>query len=189
MIASHDSYTYLPSTNLLFNIFKGPWKAQTKTIQEQYAAGVRYFDIRIKRETIRNKNLWRLCHGLANLEFVFSSIKNICAYFDTLDGTYYRIILEKGNEEDKKAFREEILSIKDSYPHFNWCVIKENWETLFNKGGFVIEDVTCKLNTFGEIMGLFDYGLSILNWAQWNNPAITKSMITDEKTVYFFDGL
>lgn len=189
MLGSHDSYTYLSSTNKLYNSVTGPWKAQTKSIQEQYAAGVRYFDVRIKREVKANRNMWRVCHGLVDLNYVFTSIKSICAYFESLEGSYYRILLEKGNSGDKEAFRNEVKELKDKYPHFDWCVIKEDWETIFSKGTFETIDKTCKMNTIGEIFDMLGYSVSILKWALKNNPTITTEMIKDNKKLYFIDAV
>ena len=50
MIGSHNSFTYLKSTNSVINAVSAFWRCQVKSIQEQYKAGVRFFDVRVKGE-------------------------------------------------------------------------------------------------------------------------------------------
>ena len=56
-IATHNSATGERSKNLLHSLGKVFAQTQTKTIKEQYEAGVRYFDLRVNKDLV-------LCHGL-----------------------------------------------------------------------------------------------------------------------------
>ena len=56
-IATHDSATGERSKNWLNALGKVFAQTQTKTIKEQYEAGVRYFDLRVDKDLV-------LCHGL-----------------------------------------------------------------------------------------------------------------------------
>ncbi len=62
MLGSHNSMTYLPLTG--WSRILRPWvRCQSLTLMEQYNAGVRYFDIRIR--LVNGK--WRFCHNNAKV--------------------------------------------------------------------------------------------------------------------------
>ena len=63
MIASHNTFSYLPPRHKIFNFFKGFWRCQDKNINEQLASGVEYLDVRV-RYTFDGKV--RLCHGIVD---------------------------------------------------------------------------------------------------------------------------
>lgn len=59
MLGSHNSMTYLPITG--WGRVLRPWvRCQSLTLMEQYKRGVRYFDIRIRRD---KTGQWRFCHN------------------------------------------------------------------------------------------------------------------------------
>ena len=66
-IATHDSATGERSKNLLHALGKVFAQTQTKTIKEQYEAGVRYFDIRVDKDLV-------LCHGLWKADKDFADL-------------------------------------------------------------------------------------------------------------------
>ena len=55
MIGSHNSFTYLKSTNSVINAVSAFWRCQVKSIQEQYKAGVRFFDSRCEVLNVHGK--------------------------------------------------------------------------------------------------------------------------------------
>lgn len=59
MIGSHNSMSYLPPRNIWGKITRLWNKCQDKTIEEQYEAGIRYFDIRINLYNYR----WHFVHN------------------------------------------------------------------------------------------------------------------------------
>lgn len=118
MIGSHDTFTYLKSTSCIYNHATKWWRTQCKSIDEQYAFGVRFFDIRV----CRDKDKWRLCHGAANLKMTFSNIKYICDFMDMKCPTaLYRIILEKGDYKDERKFIDEAQGLCSKYTNL-WRV-------------------------------------------------------------------
>ena len=89
MIATHDSYTYQKSNNILINLFSMFWKCQKLDIKKQYELGARVFDVRI----YRYKNKWYTAHGFAKFTDVkFNSLIDMCEYFkNELPNSYIRI--------------------------------------------------------------------------------------------------
>lgn len=183
MIASHDSFSYSKIRYSFYKLFSGIWKTQDITLQKQYTDyKVRYFDIRI----CKNKDKWIVCHGMVNFIYEFSSIEQLCQDINyRFPEAYYRIILEKGNEDDEWDFKEELYTLYTK-SNLDEIVIKKNWRIL-KHSQFQYVDKTCKMNTLKEILEMFKYMFSIKKWSKKNNPKITNNMIEDKRTVYFLD--
>lgn len=142
MKGTHNSITYFSPTNFLGKLIKWTSKCQSKTIEEQYNEGVRYFDIRVK---ITKKSILKFCHGLVEYEpFYNSNVVQILKKPDII----FRLILEKGDKnrfhivvngllqsgwdknihyivDDKKSWNIiwknnniNIISTIDNYPHY-----------------------------------------------------------------------
>lgn len=102
MLGSHNSLSYLPIKGWR-KILK-PWaKCQDKTLEEQYNSGIRYFDLRVRKES----DEWWYCHNNA----IFIPVKEYEEILNFLleKKAYVRIILDvrkkpKDAEEYKKAF-------------------------------------------------------------------------------------
>ena len=187
MIGSHDSYTYLSSVNG-YNKFAKYWRCQTKSIQEQLDCGVRFFDIRVKEETKKNKIVWRTCHGAAELDKVFSSLTSMCTYFKNINAKI-RIVLESG---DDKFFRSEINKVLPTFRDIiTQVVIKKDWVVLYEDWkGISIKWYTFQMwnsdwSLFKNIKNFLSN--TIKSWAAEHSPAITKEMIDDDTTLYFMD--
>lgn len=205
MIGSHDTFTYLKPCNPIFNLGKRWWKTQCKTIEEQYAFGVRFFDIRV----CRDGNKWRLCHGIVNLKMTFSTIKDICSFMDMKClAAIYRIVLEKGKYDDVMRFIKESSGLCSKYPNL-WRVdiksskvwmgeVCNNNELLFNMGykfalvntweepahelhGFVTASNFYKVNLRKEAMKI-NGSLTF-----FDNKVSLKEMIDDKVNLYFLD--
>lgn len=183
MIASHDTYTYSQPINQIFKLFTGIWKTQNNTIFKQYTLNdVRYFDIRV----CRDKNKWRLCHGLVKFIYTYDSLEELCTDIKYMfPEAYFRIVLEKGSKKDVELFKNEASKL-GRFSNLDEIIIKKDWKYL-KYGQFKCIDYTCKLNTFKEIVSMIKYGLSIKKWAKKHNPKITEEMISDQRTVYFYD--
>ena len=181
MVASHNSITYSEVKNKIYKLFSGLWKTQELPLITQYKK-VRYFDFRIYKD----KNKWRLCHGLVDFIYTYDSISDLCQDIQArFPEAYYRIILEKYQDEQLFDFLNEVNGLTN-YSNLDSIIIKKGWKIL-KAGKFKIVDYTCKLSTFKEIISIIRYRFSIKRWAKKNNPRITEEMINDPKTVYFFD--
>lgn len=74
-LASHNSHTYLPERNWLLKPFSYIIaRNQSKDILEQYKAGVRYFDFRLRLD--KNDKLM-LAHGLATYKLSHDEILSL----------------------------------------------------------------------------------------------------------------
>ncbi len=192
MIGTHDSLTYLKS-NFFNELFSFVWRCQKKTLDEQYAENVRFFDIRI---TLKNKH-WTFCHDKATLkDFSFLSIDNLCKYFsEKYPDAYFRIILERGNEKVKKSFIDEITGLEHIYPALIWYGIKKPWTTLWFDENIIkeIKEYNCCLfnwhvdKSFFHNIRHLNLGQTIKRYAEKNNPKITKKMISSKHILHLFD--
>lgn len=189
MIGSHDTYTYLPAKNGIINTFSEFWRCQNKTVTEQYKAGVRFFDVRVKREkTEDGRHIWRCCHGLAEFDKTFSTLKSICVYFtSTLKGSKIRLVLEKGDDEDKRIFKDEIMPLTNKYDCIDSVAYKIPWKTIYTnpKSVRIKFDNTYEEWDFINIVKEI-FSSPIKNNAKEKNPKITQEMI-DEPDLYFLD--
>lgn len=125
MIGSHDTFTYMKPTIRLFELFSRLWRTQKRSISEQYAFGVRFFDLRV----CWHKGKWCFAHGLATFDFGFPQIADICSYMNEFFPlAVYRIVLERGNRKVEKRFIGDVLDIPRLSRYGNlWLVdIKKN---------------------------------------------------------------
>lgn len=121
MIGSHDTFTYLKSSSWVYNHCTKLWRTQCKSIEEQYAFGIRFFDIRVYRDGTK----WRVCHGDANFKLTFPSLKAICEMMSSkCPEAIYRIVLEKG--DDPTRFIKEATSPLRRIPKATLCNLHEN---------------------------------------------------------------
>lgn len=151
MIGSHDTLTCFKSTSCIYNNAKRWWKCQSKTIGEQYARGIRMFDIRVYWDN----NKWRGAHGKAGLKATWKSLKDICEQMKKIaPEAIYRIVLERTSDEGETEFLSQTIFNKenslsqdtlcDLYPNlwrvdvksskkWNGCVCNNN-QALYDKG-------------------------------------------------------
>ena len=125
-IATHDSATGEKSKNILHALGKVFAQTQTKTIKEQYEAGVRYFDIRVDKDLT-------LCHGLwkANKNFADLLIEMRRYVTETV---YIRVIIErKYSAEEIECIQKKIRNLVNLYgKHIKLTYIAQKipWRTL-----------------------------------------------------------
>ena len=125
-IATHDSATGERSRNWLHSLGKVFAQTQTKTIREQYEAGVRYFDLRVDRGLV-------LCHGLwkANKDFTDILLEMKEYVKDTV---YIRVIIER--KYDKEVIDELVKKIRNlvnlhgKHVKLTYIAQKIPWRTL-----------------------------------------------------------
>lgn len=118
MLGSHNSMSYLPPQNLWGKITR-PWnKCQNKTLVEQYKAGARYFDIRVRMI----KGIWYFVHNKVNYGWFIDNLDSI----DTLEKLaekdnqiiHFRIILD----ERKRPFKSEVDNDKYIDKFYNFIL-------------------------------------------------------------------
>lgn len=198
MLGSHNSYTYLKGVNgSLYNRFVKYWRCQTKTIQEQYKAGVRFFDIRVCTENVKigdkERVMWRSCHGKVNVDNLFTTLSILCKQFQSLGSDVkIRILLEKGSSNDVNFFKQEVDKVLKRYSSMiTQIVIKDNWEVLYEdwKGLSLIDYCYIPWNSgksWWYNVTHFSFS-SISSWAKKHNPTITDEILKDCNTIYFMD--
>lgn len=179
MIGTHDSYTFLPARNKIFEWVSFLWRTQIRSIAQQKERGVSYFDIRVRRDG----DMWRVCHGLVDFDLTFDSIEDIVNLYSLYK---VRIILERGDGEGK--FREEVLRSK-SCPALSFACIKKGWEVILDRDPHILDYTYIPwlsgVSFWSNIrrLGFFS---TIKRWAKEHNPIISSSMVKDD-SVYFMD--
>lgn len=185
MIGTHDSFTGITPKYKIFKLFSWLWRTQTMSPTQQYLSGVRYFDIRIRYS--KNDD-WRFCHGLVefNQEQALDNYMNL--YY--AEGVVRRLILERGNKEDREKFRNYIKSNTDwIYDKFDYIAIKHDWEVLYDSGRSITDyTYTPWLSgeTFWANIKRMNFFSTIKKWAKKHNPTITSDMKKADN-VYFVD--
>lgn len=181
MIGSHDSYTFLPASRKIFNLFSFLWRTQTKSIAQQIEAGVEYFDVRVRRY----HNVWRVCHGLVDFNLVFTTLSSIVHLFSSHK---LRLILERGDEEDEMLFLNEIM--QNTYKEtLQFACIKKGWKILLDRHSDILDyTYTPWLSgkSFWYNIKRFNFFSTIKKWAKKYNPKITEDM-KQEVAIYFMD--
>lgn len=187
MIGSHDSFTYKKPNNPIWSLFSFMWRTQNKSLEQQYASGVRYFDIRIRR----TKQSWQPCHGLVDLGVgTFPTLYSLVNTLEfKLPNSYFRIILERGDDSE---FKKEVPDIITNHKVV-FIGIKKDWKVLKDKEcAFLIDYswVPFKSN-YSIINNIKNWWnttrfSTIKSWAKKNNPEITE-LIKDNNIVYFMD--
>lgn len=181
MIGTHNSYTYLPARNKIFELFSFLWRTQVKDIAQQKEIGVTYFDVRVRRD----RHVWRVCHGLVDFNKTFKSIEEIVSTFNPYR---VRILLEKGNCNDEVSFIKELDKCLNC-PNLSFVGIKRGWMVIINRDPNMIDyTYTPWLSglSFWENIKRFNFLSTIKKWAKKHNPVINNDMKKDNN-LYFMD--
>lgn len=133
MLGSHNSITSYPCVwyTKPFNIFA---KCQSKTIEEQLKAGVRFFDFRIR---MKADGSYCFAHGLVkykvkSLTYIFDIISNFIKSNNT--EVYFRVFLEyskKPKEYElliKGHLIELINSVMKGRNSIHFCGARAKWD-------------------------------------------------------------
>lgn len=188
MIGSHNSFTFLQADKWYFNLFSFLWRCQTIDIYDQYKEGVRFFDIRVFWDS--KSHLWRPCHGKCNFNgYSWESLDEIITFTGSrFKDTKYRIVLEKGNNDDITRFIEEYNKITDK-ENLAEVAIKSPWKTIKENNLIYIDFTYCPWNTGKSFWwNIRHFKLdTIKHYAKKHNPFITKEMKDDQVTIYFMD--
>ena len=131
MIGTHNTFTYLHCDSKLVECQSRFWRCQDLTLAEQYKIGVRYFDIRVFRTVKNGRKVWQAAHGEANLKKTWTNIKSVCNMVRALKGSKFRILLEKGDQDDIDEFAKQVNDLAPKYPELDWAVIKNGWIQVY----------------------------------------------------------
>lgn len=126
-IATHDSATGEKSKNFLHALGKVFAQTQTKTIREQYEAGVRYFDLRVDRDLTLCHGLWKANKNLADILIEMQKYVS--------ETTYIAVTIERGYpDEVNKALVKKIRNLANLHGRNIELVYiakkKPSWEIL-----------------------------------------------------------
>lgn len=106
MLGSHNSLSYLPIKG--WKKISKPWtKCQNLTLEEQYEQGVRYFDLRVRKD---KQGQWWYCHNSALFVPVMEH-KEILEFLITKKANV-RIILDvRKVPKDAENYKEDFLAL------------------------------------------------------------------------------
>lgn len=184
MIASHNTFTCMKPRRWWHRLTAPLWRCQRLPVEEQIKAGVKYLDIRVRRD--EKAGVWRLCHGLVDLGEPFRSLDAVFAKY-VANGVKCRVILERGDT----AMFDRLMSDVSycAYHNVDAAYIKKGWKTIRGTK-YLAEDysyvpVWTGLN-FWQNLKRFRISTPEL-WAKRENRAATPEMSADPKCVYYFD--
>ena len=115
-IATHDSATGEKPLNFISWLLIPFARTQSKTIKEQYEAGCRMFDLRIKK----HHNCWRAAHGLFVTKKTFIDILEEINNFDEPCRISITYEGKLKNDIEKNEFIESINAFKKTYKNIYW---------------------------------------------------------------------
>ena len=139
MIGSHNSMTYLSPKNL-WGMITIPWsKCQSKTLQEQYDAGVRFFDIRV----CKIKEAWHYVHN--KVDYGKVDLQALTDFFKSHADIYLRIVYDLRStpadaEERRKSFYKEVVFpiLTNAWVRITYITFWE-WKIEYTHSSSVIE--------------------------------------------------
>lgn len=111
-IGTHDSVTGEKGGTFLSWLVAPFSITQSKTLKEQYDAGCRLFDLRVKL----HRGEWKCAHGLWVTK---RTAEDIFAELNTFDGVIVSVTLE-GNNKDVELFKAFMAKIKAKYTAIAW---------------------------------------------------------------------
>ena len=134
IIGTHDSITAHPPRKWWMSLGKAIAVTQDKTIYQQYADGIRCFDLRIR---LSDDDTWVLCHGLYEVNL---DIYDLLYWLRTKaeqnrENVYIRIVLEDKKHCDKEAERfVKFCEWADSFSPYLIFIAgnrKSDWKQLY----------------------------------------------------------
>lgn len=125
-IATHNSVTGEEGRGLLSWLVTPFSRCQSKTLEEQYKAGVRYFDIRVFRDKYGE---WRCGHGLWTARKTFKEVFYTFLYEHS--DIRYSLTIEKGGESEYAAFKDTWSDLAASDPRLTYVAVKHpTWHVI-----------------------------------------------------------
>lgn len=152
ILGSHNTMTYLTPKKWWMKLGKFIAKCQNKTIEEQYEAGARWFDLRIAipKETDDNC-LPFFSHGL--VDYKGRSVESVMEFLNGKNDAYCRIVLEKGGADDETLFKFWVKQWMNTYPNVQITQItkKGYWLNIIEpnaKNPFDLKDQYASVNGY-----------------------------------------
>lgn len=170
IISAHNTMSYLKPAKWWLAPFNFMAKCQSKTIQEQYEAGVRAFDIRIVIPT-DNRGFYlepTFAHG--RMDFKSPSLYEIFSWLNTRDEKVYaRILLERPDESVHDEFRRVCMYLEEHYKNvvlYGEARDKKTWKSIYTFKGslpyqFLDRYASCNRSGISKWKGL----LQSKNWS------------------------
>lgn len=193
MIATHDTLTYLHPRHFWWRLLAPWWRTQSRSVAQQLADGVRYFDIRLRYDS---RGYPVFCHGLVD----FRDTEAMAAVRTILraPSARYRILLERGNSADEVRFCQEICESFYSglLSGLDKAIIKQGWRTVLETAAapVSIRDLTrpaflSDRHWWKQPRGLLRALVPIRRWALRHNKKrqITAGACADGEKAYMFD--
>lgn len=127
MIGAHNTLSAYPPRKWWMRPFAFVYKCQSKGLDSLIERGVTFFDIRIRYD----KGFLRGCHGYADFDCNLSYAIYLIA--TSVSNPTIRLILEKGDDADKKRFIEGCECLEHFYPYVKFIGgnFKPTWERLY----------------------------------------------------------
>lgn len=180
MLGSHNTMTGLEPQKWWMRLINFTSKCQDKTPEEQYAAGVRYFDIRVctgKQDTLPSY------YGHGAIKYKKGG-QTLLQGLLLKPGAIGRIILEKGDKEAFRRYIDTLLSLPTVAEHIHYAVDDKKTWNIYRCG-------TADMTRYTIVENYPQYPKDgLLPWPRRHNrryPKITPQMITDETRLYLCD--
>lgn len=138
-IATHNSATGEKPMGLLSWLLIPFARTQSKTIKEQYEAGCRMFDLRIRL----HEHQWRFAHGPMILQRGVGSVLSYLAN----KGDCYVTLTYEGGMEGSELFEQYVRHLQEQYPgiHYGDACVKYGVDSKGVKVSYTkIIPATCK---------------------------------------------
>lgn len=132
ILGTHNSITYMKPRRWWIRPFAWMAKCQTMTLKQQWDAGVRCFDFRVRKASFIDSNAY-LCHGIAEYDCrlyeALDMLKELCAADN--EQVYVRLAAETGDPNF------DVCDLQYKYGSFRWqiCSRKNGWSVHYNSFG------------------------------------------------------
>ena len=127
-------------------------KCQNKTIQEQYNAGARWFDIRLVMKPKESPYCFDVyfAHGITEFR---GNLDEVFGFLSSKDDAFCRIILERG--DNAEAFKTFVRLVMLTYPNLKVTQIakKGDWGSIITPNAtfpYTMKDAYASSNTYNE---------------------------------------
>ena len=130
MLGSHNSLTYLPCRKWWMYLINWAAKCQSKTLNEQFHNGAKYFDFRVRFKDEKPV----IAHGLieykGNIDYMVANLNYFAEYFK--ETIYLRFVLEYNKIPED--FASQIASLvnlvryyRGKYPNITYTYVMSKW--------------------------------------------------------------
>lgn len=180
MTGSHNTMTYLKPHKWWMKLINFTSKCQDKTPEEQYAAGVRYFDIRVCME---HDDTLPSYYGHGKIKYEKGKSQLLQGLL-LKPGAVGRIVLEKGDADAFREYIDTLLSLPTVAEHIHYTVDNKKTWNIYRRG-------TADMSKYTVVENYPVYPKDgLLPWPKRHNrryPKITPEMIDDDTHLYLCD--